>query len=216
MAAEQSQRVLFRMFYLEDDQFLNDDVRAILPHYLPGLAIDWAGTIESGLSLLAEGRDYDLGLLDVRVPRTDGAFPEAHDEVAQALREKDVALIIYSAYLETNDVKEFLTRKLVDPPLKVISKLEVDPIEEISVEAHGWFMKLASSRMSDRIRKVFQVSSESEISFRGTGALMSLQHDIRDYWLYLNESTKDAIKTRFDVQETDGKLTRLSLMPYGG
>jgi len=208
-------RQLFRIFYLEDDLGLSDDLRATIPALLPGTVVDWAGMIVDALDLLRRGHEYTLGLLDVRVPFQANKQPEAHPEVANALRQRGVALLIYSGYLQTADVQEYLNQKLTDPPLAVIAKhVGSGLIDEIVETIREWFVRVASERIDRAFRQLFDHPWESGFSFRGTGAVLSLQQDIIDYWPYLNSDVRNLITSRFHVQTENDTVVDLTLIPF--
>ncbi len=209
-----SGRELFRILYLEDDLGLSDDLRATIPHLLPGTAVHWAGTIVDGLELLAQETEYTLGLLDVRVPFRANKQPEAHPDVANALRERGVALLIYTGYLQTPDVQQYLSQRLTDPPLAVIAKKVGNGLtDEIVKTIREWFVQVASQRIGLAFSQLFERPWESGFSFRGTGAVLSLQQDIIDYWAYLDSDARDLIATRFHVQIADRNIVDLTLIP---
>lgn len=202
---------LFRLLLLEDDDDLREDLALVIPRRLPGTVVDAAGTVEEGLHLLETDRDFALGLLDIRVPFRRGLQPEADPRVAEGLKRRGVASLCFTGYRESPDVEHYLAkRKLTDPPIATISK-QVTPefLTLLMNEIRLWLVSTASARVSASFRRIFSSTPDGLRS--GTAPLMSLQQEIIDYWAYLDETTRDEIKSRFVVDEQDGAIVTLSL-----
>lgn len=215
MTTEPERRNLFQVFFLEDDPELGDDLRILLSASLPGVAVVWARTIDDGLRLLTPNADFDLGLLDVKVPYRTHEQPETHPEVVNALRHRAVPILIYTGFVSSDDVREYLSRNLSDPPLAVIPKnVGEGNFDQIVTTIRNWFIDKASERIRRSLETIFETNVESGFSYRGTGALLSLQQDIVDYWQYLNGEARALVARRFRVQIHDNEVSDLTLTPW--
>lgn len=203
---------LFRILLVEDDRHLNEDLKALIERRLPGTAVDTAETIEDALEFLFRQIDYSLAILDIRLPVRRGMHPEADFELPSRLKIKGIASICITGFRDSADVEAYLERRrLLDPPLKVISKRLGEFVDSILNEIRGWLQKQACLKVRNALVDVFEQTSRTAGMGSGTAELMSLQQTIGDYWPWLDAETRDQVRARFDVQEDSETITRMSL-----
>ena len=62
----------YRVIIVDDHPLFRDALKQILTAAFPGIAIDEAGTIDAVTAALTNDRDFDLVLLDLKMPGVQG------------------------------------------------------------------------------------------------------------------------------------------------
>ena len=211
---ESMENGLFKIFLLEDEPALRNDLREIIEAKLPGAVVFAAGTIEEGLETLRHETGFVVGVVDVRLPAKSGLNPEAHPEVANRLRELHVPAVFITSYRQSPDVLEYLrNRSLVDAPAVVIEK-NLNPgkmTSELIAHVRPLFNRHASDRVEACVKKLFGLSVHASGPRSGTAALIAAQRTIAAYWPYLNEPSKQLVRQWF-VVSGDAEAVTLSLI----
>ncbi|MDA0807180.1 MAG: hypothetical protein O2983_00090 [Planctomycetota bacterium] len=210
---------LFHVLLVEDDEELNGDLKWLIEKKFPGTAVSSALYVSTAMEILnsADVPVFDIALLDVRVPLFPGGDPRTETQIADRLKESGIASVYMTSYRATDDVETFIKdRELQDPPLKVISKRDLNRFQDHVFKTIGdWFTDKASGVVHNELRRVFGTASIIRDGRSGTADLMSLQRTIIDYWCYLSEKTRREVRERFEVVEHDGTVNALRLFPMG-
>lgn len=128
-----------RVLIIEDEKITAEAVKAALA--MKNVDADIAENGEKGLAMFEE-RDYDLILLDLKMPGMDG------EEILMQIRKEDpfVDVVIYTNYQEFADIKKLTNigiqgyvnkgakadlEELVDMIMRKMAPLEVHDIEKM-------------------------------------------------------------------------------------
>ena len=210
---------LFHVFLVEDDEGLNKDLKSLIEIEVPRCKVTSALCINEAFEKLdrPELPAIDLALLDLRLPETPGATKIIHPRLSNRMKDLGVPSILMTSHVGSEDVDAFIKgRKLHDPPLKVISKRQMDVFVDLVLDTiREFFVRKSSDAVSRQLAEVFGAGGRSGGYRSSTAELISLQRKIIDYWQYLSPEVRDEVRGRFSVTENSDDSCSLSMIPAG-
>lgn len=210
---------LFHVFLVEDEEGLNKDLKSLIEIEIPRCAVTSALCISQAFEKLnrPELPAIDLALLDLRLPETPGATKIIHPRLSNKMKDLGVPSVLMTGYVGSEDVDAFIKdRKLHDPPLKVISKRQMDVFVDLVLDTIREFLvRKSSSAVLKRFGEVFGAAGRSSGYRSSTAELMSLQRQIIDYWQYLSPEVRDEVRRRFSVTEDSDGSCSLNMILAG-
>lgn len=209
---------LFHVFLAEDEEGLNKDLKALIEIRIPGSVVTSVLSVNEAFQKLETAAlpPIDIALLDVLLPETTNAVVRTQQPLNDRMKKLGVPSILMSGFIGTHeDVDKFIQdRKLSDPPLKVISKRQMDVFVDLVIDTiREFFVWKASNALHKQLGEVFGVGGSSNGYRSSTAELMSLQRQIINYWHYLSPKVRDEVRCRFSVTEDSDGCCSLSMIP---
>jgi CheY-like chemotaxis protein len=125
-----------RVLVVEDDSVAREQLRLLLGEKLPKVEMHMTTTQEQAISAVrraaAQGREYDIALLDMSLPLRSGEVPEVNQDVYRELRDKmhDAVVIHTTAYPDDPGLMKLILEEAQRPPLEprsvFLSKLNAE------------------------------------------------------------------------------------------
>ncbi|MFM7168926.1 MAG: hypothetical protein ACKO3T_27120 [Planctomycetaceae bacterium] len=208
---------LFCVLLVEDDPVLNWGLTQHIRREFPGVDVWQAETVQAALDVI-EGhlpRRPDVALQDIRVPRRSGEAPIATTDVTNRLVELRVRSLFMTSYASSDDVKLFIQHlRLTDPQIAIILKDDLAAFKDnVLNHLRGLFIELASRRIDERLRSLFQSSDQLTTHHTMTASMLTLTREIARYWQYFDETTKARLHARFDIRLSAQGVDNVRLTP---
>ncbi|MFO0225209.1 MAG: hypothetical protein ACK56E_18000, partial [Planctomyces sp.] len=121
-------------------------------------------------------------------------------------------------YASSDDVKLFIQHlRLTDPQVAIILKNDVAAFKDnVLNHLRGLFIDLASQRINERLRSLFQSSEQLTTHHTMTASMLTLTRQIAQYWGYFDEATKARLHARFDICLSERGVENVKLTPEAG
>lgn len=207
----QCQQTLFHVFLVEDEEDLNRDLLTLIECEIPGCTVISSTCVRDAMAKLAnpESPCVDIALLDLMLPDVAGATETLPLHLHEQIRELGIPSILMTGYAGFQNVDEFVkTRRLNDPPLKVISKREMDVFVDAVINTiRDFVVSKTSAAVRKELNDVFSGESGSSHFRSSTAELMTLQHRISNYWYYLSPEARAEVQRRFTISASDDGCT---------
>ena len=208
---------LFCVLLVEDDPVLNWGLTQHIRRNFPGVDVWQAETVQAALDLIEShlpGRP-DVALQDIRVPRRSGEAPMATTDVTNRLVELGVRSLFMTSYASSDDVKLFIQHlRLTDPQIAIILKNDLAAFKDnVLNHLRGLFIDLASRRINERLKNLFQTSDQLTTQHTSTAVMLTLTREIAKYWEYFDETTKARLHAKFDIRLSAEGVDNVKLTP---
>lgn len=211
---------VYRILVVDDDRDSQtaDMIQQALLETFPGSLVDVAYDVETATDKIEAcakeaDNDYDLGILDIKLPLREGEQEEVSNickVFGETFRE---ALIVHiTAFRETDEsVRQHLDHDESHPPgsrkPKMFDKLSPDYFQHLIDYCR---MELRGKNIEQQLDRIFKGQARSSRA-RETGgsftiALQNLQTDIEVFWQNLPEGAKHKVKLYFEIEESTGKI----------
>jgi DNA-binding NarL/FixJ family response regulator len=208
---------LFRVLLVEDDGVLNWGLTQHIRRKFQGVDVWQAETVEAAIDVIDRNLPIqpDVALQDIRVPRRSGEAPMATADVTNRLAELGVRSLFMTSYASSDDVKLFIQHlRLTDPQVAIILKNDVAAFKDnVLNHLRGLFIDLASRRISERLKSLFQTSDQLTTHHTSTASMLTLTREIAKYWEYFDEATKTRLHARFDIRLSAQGVDNVKLTP---
>jgi len=229
--------VVFRILLVEDDPDVAKHLGNVIENRYPRVAMDRAEAVDTAMNLIGrrlhERTIYDLAILDLKLPSTQGENPEVDTRVCAYLRQKLIPIIHVTAFptdplIRDHMAKEHAKDKLLGQQMTLVRKT-VGPTwgKEIIGLMKGYYEDRISLRLRESLSRVFgSIPPNVSGSRRGLGggdgflvcgthALIQIEDDIRDTWSILSEEVRKEIRSIYAtvVEDDQAQLQLLALFP---
>lgn len=208
---------LFCVLLVEDDPVLNWGLTQHIRRSFPGVDVWQAETVQAALDVIGGNlpKRPDVALQDIRVPRRSGEAPMATTDVTNRLAELGVRSLFMTSYASSDDVKLFIQHlRLTDPQIAIILKNESAAFKDnVLNHLRGLFIDLASRRINERLKSLFQTSDQLTTHHTMTASMLTLTREIAQYWGYFDEATKARLHARFEICLSEQGVENVKLTP---
>lgn len=220
--------VVFRVLIVEDELDVLNDLNHILTNTFPRVQITVAENVRAARELIdrmdAEHIDFDLAILDFKLPADEGMNVVIDDSLCKRLRPSGVPIVHITAWVDDAIIQHLKDdtayHTLHEGPVVAIQKtITPEWIKELVEKVKPYFEEIVSEQVVTQLHKLFGDPSDRRGRYlrdtsqmqSATYALSDLQRAIRDLWTFLTPEVKDEIRSVFQVVELDGPKKRLSL-----
>lgn len=208
---------LFCVLLVEDDPVLNWGLTQHIRRTFSGVDVWQAETVQAALGLIDRNlpKRPDVALQDIRVPRRSGEAPMATTDVTNRLVELGVRSLFMTSYASSDDVKLFIQHlRLTDPQIAIILKNDLAAFKDnVLNHLRGLFIDLASRRINERLKSLFQTSDQLTTHHTMTASMLTLTREIAQYWEYFDEATKARLHARFEICLSEQGVENVKLTP---
>ena len=210
-----------KLLIVEDDRDARENLSLLLKQEFPDAAVESAEAVDIALALIDIHEPFDIAILDFRLPISVGLSPSmGHRSMCNRIREKSKNTIVFhfSAYLEDAEFKQHLEDVHMgeNDPLQVFDKNDtLYPDKIVNTVKKYWYGQQIAVKMSDLLgvkevdARIYRWSVARRFSL--TNELADLFTDIVEYWDYLDESLREAIRNNLNLDNKDHP-TRVSLL----
>ena len=209
-----------KIFIVEDDESTRKNLIDVLKLDFPSADIEFTGEVDLALNLINNHEPFDIAILDVRLPNSLGHPNKWNDRsICNRIRDKSgiTAVFHFSSHLEEADIKQHLEdvhsndkyapwfdKRDVDYPTKIVNAIKCYLYgQKIAVKMRDL---LGVEEIHVRVR-----TTPIARRYSLTNELADLFADIVEYWDYLDESLRKAIRKNLNLDNTDHP-TRVSLL----
>jgi hypothetical protein len=112
-------------------------------------------------------------------------------------------------------VKLFIQHlRLTDPQIAIILKNDLAAFKDnVLNHLRGLFIDLASRRINDSLKSLFQTSDQLTTQHTSTAVMLTLTREIAKYWEYFDETTKARLHAKFDIRLIAEGVDNVKLTP---
>ncbi len=213
---------VFRFLIVEDVEDTLEIMRDRLAREFLGSQVDTASTVVEARRRIHEAtskeRPYQVAVLDFKLPREAGGYPEIHDELCPLFRDTmpDALVVHITAFDEDKVIRQHVDRIHMDPlqpsPAAMVSKREITwPAKTLRIMKAYLYGTIISEHLDDLFSGARGLALVTPgVAARGgmhtahgtTHALATVRHEIEAYWGDLDDRLKDRIRHIFDVDES--------------
>jgi CheY-like chemotaxis protein len=212
---------MFRILITEDEEGTSELLQEHLSEQIPEAEVECALTVKEAHRLIEEAYNsrelYDAIVLDIKLPKDTGHFPEFDESVCRDIKGLMPKTIVahISAYLDDKIVQEHIKR---------VHEQNIDRSFALSKRDVEYFLKLSSKlrtflygiRIENQMDKLFGQDEEPAFAARNrrqrvrvgdersvTHELAALSRNIAAHWEDLDESLQARVKRTFEVTPKD-------------
>ena len=209
-----------KILIVEDEKSTRENLIDVLKQHFPSGVIEYTEDVDQALDMIHRHEPFDIAILDVRLPKSLGLANERNDRsICNRIRDTSGATAVFhfSSHLEEADIKQHLEdvhsndkyapwfdKRDVDYPTKIVNAIKCYLYgQKIAVKMRDL---LGVEEIHVRVR-----TTPIARRYSLTNELADLFADIVEYWDYLDESLRKAIRKNLNLDDTDHP-TRVSLL----